>query len=226
MDFSTLIQHLSLKNFANEEILREALTHRSFSKEHNERLEFLGDAVLELVITELLFADYKDKTEGELTSFRSAIVKTESLAEEALRLGLGEYIFMSRGEDATGGRNRQYILADTFESLIGAIFLDQGYEEAKKFIVKNLYYKIDAIVESRLDIDAKSKLQELVQEQYKETPHYKVVREEGPDHDKIFTVVAVIGEKEFAEGSGRSKQLAEQDSAKKTLEMITQASKA
>jgi ribonuclease III len=176
VDFDVLIKKINLPAFHNLEMLKEAFTHRSFGKKHNERLEFLGDAVLELVITELLFQDFPTRTEGELTSFRAAIVKTESLAEEAIRLGLGEYIFMSKGEEATGGRLRQYILADVLESFIGAIYLDQGYETVKSFINDNLYYKAKKIVELRSDIDAKSKLQELAQERFKETPFYKVVQ--------------------------------------------------
>lgn len=219
-DYNELAKILGLAQFKNKEIIEEALTHRSTSRKHNERLEFLGDAVLELVITEKLYQDYPERQEGELTSFRSAIVKTESLAAESVRLGLGEYILMSKGEEATGGRLRQYILADIFESVIGAIYLDQGYDTAVKFINENLYYKMNNIVKKRLDIDAKSRLQELVQEKFKETPFYKVVKEEGPDHDKVFSVVAVIGEKEYGVGTGKSKQLAEQDSAEKTLEMM------
>lgn len=219
-DLKKLVKVLGLKKFNDLEILKESLTHRSHSRQHNERLEFLGDAVLELVITEKLYQDYSERQEGELTSFRSAIVKTESLAEEASRLGLGDYILMSKGEEATGGRMRQYILADVFESVIGAIYLDQGYKACVKFIDSNLYYKMDNIVNKRLDIDAKSRLQELVQEKYKQTPFYRVIKEEGPDHDKIFSVVAVIGEKEYAVGTGKSKQIAEQDSAEKTLELI------
>lgn len=205
---------LHVKNFS---IYERAFTHRSYGKIHNERLEFLGDAVLELVITEELFKEYPEREEGELTSFRSAIVKTESLAVEASKLGLGDLILMSKGEDATGGRLRPYILADVFESLIGAIYIDSGYDTAKSFIMKYLYYKMDDIVKNRLDIDAKSKLQEFIQEKFKETPYYKVISEIGPDHDKVFTVVTVVGEKEFETGSGKSKQIAEQAAARNTL---------
>jgi ribonuclease-3 len=127
---------------------------------------------------------------------------------------------MSPGEEATGGRNRIYILADVLEAVIGAIYLDQGYEKAKEFIKKFIFYKIETIVKDRKDIDAKSKLQEYVQETFKETPFYKVISEEGPDHDKTFTVICVIGAKEYASGSGKSKQYAEQDSAEKTLSML------
>lgn len=220
MDYSGFLKQTALKGFKNVKTLEEAFTHRSFSRENNERLEFLGDAVLELAITEFLYADFPERTEGELTSFRAAIVRTESLADEAVKLNLGDYIQMSKGEEATGGRTRQYILADVFEAVIGAIYLDQGYETAKEFIKKFVYYKIQEIVENRMDIDAKSKLQELSQEKFKQTPFYKVVTEEGPDHDKTFTVVAVIGDTEYGAGTGKSKQIAEQDAAKNTLDKL------
>jgi ribonuclease III len=220
VEFDELLKKVNIPAFTSTELLDEAFTHRSFSKKHNERLEFLGDAVLELVITELLFKDFSDRTEGELTSFRAAVVRTESLADEATRLGLGDLIRMSKGEEATGGRSRQYILADVFESFIGAVYLDHGFDKARQIIIDNVYYKIQDIVQSRSDIDPKSKLQELAQEKFKETPFYKVVKEEGPDHDKTFTVAVIIGSNEYEQGSGKSKQLAEQDAAGKTLEKI------
>jgi ribonuclease III len=220
VDIENFLKNNNLTAQKNIEFFKEAFTHRSYGKDHNERLEFLGDAVLELVVTELLFDQYKDMSEGELTSFRAALVRTQSLSDEALRLNLGDLIRMSKGEEMTGGRARQYILADVFEALIGAIYLDRGYETAKKFIRDNLYYKINEIVKSRSDIDSKSKLQELSQEKFKETPYYKVIKEEGPDHDKTFTVVVVIGEKEYSLGEGKSKQTAEQEAAAKTLENL------
>jgi ribonuclease-3 len=220
VDFSELLKRIDIEEFHNIEILKEAFTHKSFSKAHNERLEFLGDAVLELVITELLFSDFPDKQEGILTSFRAAIVRSESLYAEAMKLGLGEFIRMSKGEEATGGRTRMYILADVFEALVGAIYLDKGYDISKKFIQTHLYYKIEDISNSRSDIDPKSRLQELSQERFKETPYYKLVKEEGPDHDKMFTVVVSIGNIEYETGSGRSKQLAEQEAAGNTLKKL------
>jgi ribonuclease-3 len=217
VDFNKLLKKLDLPKFKDMTVLQEAFTHRSFSKNHNERLEFLGDAVLELVVTELLYIDYPERMEGELTSFRAALVKSESLAAESTRMGLGEFIEMSKGEEATGGRTRLYILADVFESFVGAIYLNLGYEPTKDFIVKNLYYKISSIVEHRSDIDSKSKLQEYAQEKFKETPIYVVVKEEGPDHDKVFTVAVMLGAKEYERGTGKSKQLAEQEAALRTL---------
>ncbi len=215
-DISELLSHLGI-NSKNIQLYRLALTHRSASRNHNERLEFLGDAVLELIITEQLFNDYPNEEEGNLTSFRAAIVKSESLALEAMKLGIGRYIKMSHGEESTGGRSRMYILANTMEALIGAIYLDLGYQKARDFVLQNLYYKMKDIVKYRLDIDAKSKLQEIIQEKYKITPHYKVILEEGPDHDKSFTVVAVIGDQEYEKGTGKSKQIAEQNAARNTL---------
>ncbi len=220
MQATNILKKANIAPFNNPLFLEEAFTHRSFSRKHNERLEFLGDSVLELVISELLFQDFPERPEGDLTSFRSAVVKTESLAEEASRLDLGTAIRMSKSEEQTGGRQRLYILADVFEALIGAIYIDQGYENAKAFITTHLYYKVQQIVENRLDIDSKSKLQEYSQEKFRQTPFYKVVKEQGPDHEKVFTVVAVVGDKMYEKGTGRSKQVAEQVAARKTLEVL------
>lgn len=212
-------------NFKNMDLVEEALTHRSYVNEnrdkvgnHNERMEYLGDAVLELVVTEFLFRTYETYPEGDLTSFRAALVKTESLAEEAERLGVGEFILMSKGEEATGGRTRPYILANTVEAIIGAIYLDQGYNASEEFILKNICYKIDNIVKSRLDIDSKSKLQEIAQEVVKITPSYEFIKSQGPDHDKIFEMAVMLGEKTFGRGQGKSKQEAEQKAAQDALD--------
>jgi ribonuclease-3 len=206
------------------ELLQTSLIHRSYLNEnrtiseHNERLEFLGDAVLELITTEFLFDKYPERTEGDLTSFRAALVKTESLAETAEKLKYGEYIFMSRGEEATGGRSRPYILANTYEAVLGYIYLDQGYTVAKDFVEKTLLPKADEIVAKRLDIDSKSQLQELAQEILRITPTYEVLKEEGPDHEKTFTLGVMIGDYEFGSGSGASKQEAAQAAAAKALQ--------
>lgn len=211
--------------FKNKKLLTEALTHRSILSEnkaarHNERLEFLGDAVLEIAITEYLFFKYPEHDEGLLTSFRAATVKTESLAETAKELHLGEYMVMSTSEESTGGRERNYILANCVEAIIGAVYIDQGYEDAKEFITKFIAKKVDNIVNNRLDIDPKSRFQEYVQETLKQTPFYKLVGEDGPDHDKTFKVIAVVGNKEYAIGEGKSKQIAEQNSADLSYQMI------
>ena len=206
------------------DIIERALTHRSKLNEtneeikHNERLEFLGDAVLELSITKLLFTDYPNKPEGLLTSFRAALVRTESLAEEALRLGLGQFIIMSKGEENTGGRKRPYILANTMEAVIGAIYLDGGFEKAHSFIEKNIFHKASAIVDNRLDVDAKSKFQEIAQEYTKITPSYDTIEEKGPDHSKVFVMAVMLDSKEFGRGEGKNKQEAEQNAATYALE--------
>ena len=208
-----------------DELLTEALTHRSYINElkdpsihHNERLEFMGDAVLELVVTEFLFNKYPEEPEGVLTSYRAALVKTESSAEESRRLGIGEHILMSKGEEQTGGRDRTYILANTFEAIIGALYLSTGYEDCVKFINENICYKIDKIAENRSDIDAKSRLQEMSQERTKITPIYELLGASGPDHDKYFDMKVNIGEFEFGRGSGKSKQEAQQKAAEQALE--------
>ncbi len=207
------------------ELLKTALTHRSYLnenpnevKEHNERLEFLGDAVLEILVSKHLFDNYPEKTEGDLTSFRAAAVRTESLSEEATKNRMGEFIFMSKGEEKTGGREREYILANTFEAVIGAIYIDRGLQVVDKLLRKKLYYKIPKIIKERLDIDSKSKLQEVAQEIVKETPTYEVVSTNGPDHRKLFTMKVVIGDKRFGRGQGLSKQEAEQNAAADALE--------
>ena len=212
--------------FKDKNIIIEALTHRSIlsedkKKKYNERLEFLGDAVLEIVVTEHLYLQYPQHDEGLLTSFRAAAVKTESLSETAKLLTLGKYMIMSHSEDSTGGRERPYILANCVEAIIGSIFIDQGFESAKKFIEKYIISKIKNIVDNRLDIDSKSKFQEFVQENFKQTPHYNVVDESGPDHDKTFKVVAMVGEKELETGEGKSKQLAEQNAAELSYNSLT-----
>lgn len=211
--------------FNNWNLLTEALTHRSYVNEHkeeslshNERLEFLGDAVLELSITKFLFNTYSDFMEGDLTSFRAALVKTESLAEEALRLNFGDFLLMSKGEESTGGRERQYILANSVEAIIGAIYQDQGFDVADEFILKNIAYKADKIIQNRSDIDSKSKLQEITQEGFKITPNYQLISAKGPDHNKIFEMGAYLVDKLMASGTGKSKQEAEQNAAKKVIE--------
>jgi len=207
----------------DESLFEKAFTHRSYLNENkdlrsNERLEFLGDAVLELVVSEYLFETYTNYQEGDLTSFRAAVVRTESLAEEATRLGLGKFLFMSKGEEASGGRERPYILANTFEALLGAIYLDSGMSKVKEFIIKNVCYKLDEVIKNRLDIDPKSKLQELSQEELKETPIYELVEAWGPDHDKKFIMAAMINEIKIAEAEGESKQKAEQNAAQIALD--------
>ncbi len=213
-------------NFSDQELLRQVFIHRSYINEtqnkeleHNERLEFLGDAVLELVVTDYLYKTFKEP-EGVLTNWRSSIVKGEILAKVSKELGFGDLLFLSRGEDKSGGRSRDYILANTFEALIGAAYLDQGYETASKFIHTNLIVLLPEIIEKKLYIDPKSHLQEKVQEKMGVTPDYKVISDEGPDHDKTFTVGVYAHNKLIAQGKGSSKQRAEQVAATNALEKL------
>ena len=223
MEYSKLEEKIGVK-FNDIGVLEQAFTHRSFLNEnreikrgHNERLEFLGDAVLELVTTDFLYKKYEDKAEGELTALRSALVNTISISEVAGELGFNEYLMLSRGEAKDEGRARQYILANTFESVVGAIYLDQGYAAADTFISTFLLPQIDEIVEKGLWVDAKSKLQEEVQERFSMTPMYETVSEIGPDHDKTFTVRVKYGDGKVAEGNGKSKQEAEQEAAREAV---------
>jgi ribonuclease-3 len=210
-------------------LLERALTHRSYLNENrnidrsNERLEFLGDAVLELIVSKYLYVKYPDREEGDLTSFRSAIVRTESLAQASRELGYGEYLKMAKGEEESGGRDKDYILANTFESVLGSIYIDQGFDKCKELVQKVLISKVDNIVENRLDIDNKTKIQELAQAKFRLTPTYTVVDEKGPDHDKTFTVAVKIGNKTIGKGKGSSKQKAEESAAEKGLEYIEKA---
>ncbi len=219
------LQKLLRVTFADTNILLTAITHRSYLNEHreatwdhNERLEFLGDAVLELVVTDYLFAEYPEKPEGELTAIRAALVNTISLSAAAETLGVNEYLLMSKGEAKDLGRARQYILANVFEACIGAIYIDQGYEAAKVFIADRLFSKTEEIVRKRLWQDAKSRFQELSQEQVSVTPTYETVGQSGPDHDRVFTVGVFLRSEKVAEGTGRSKQEAEQQAAEKAIE--------
>jgi ribonuclease-3 len=207
----------------NSDIYLSAFTHRSylnenrsFSLPHNERLEFLGDAVLELVATEHLYANYPH-SEGELTNFRSALVNYKKLSTIAKKLGLEGYLLMSRGEAKDTGRARQVILANCIEALIGAIYLDLGYKAAADFIGREILTELPNIIAGGDYLDPKSKLQELVQEKQGITPHYGVVDESGPDHDKVFIVAVLVGHKEIGRGTGPSKQEAEIAAAEDAL---------
>ncbi|MFH1169957.1 MAG: ribonuclease III [Candidatus Vogelbacteria bacterium] len=210
--------------FHNSKLLEQAFTHRSYLNEsarsdigHNERLEFLGDAVLELATTDYLYHHYSDKTEGDLTTYRAALVNTVTIAGVALDLGMNDYLLLSRGEAKDNGRARQAILANTFESLIGALYLDQGFETAKTFIGKYLIPRTEAVIAERRSQDAKSYFQEQAQAKVDLTPMYEVLREAGPDHDKTFTVGLYLGKELVATGSGHSKQEAEQVAARAGL---------
>lgn len=219
------LQKLLNVTFRDQTILLTAITHRSYLNEHreatwdhNERLEFLGDAVLELVITDYLFLKYPEKPEGELTAIRAALVNTGSLSIAAEQLEVNQFLLMSKGEAKDVGRARQYILANVFEACIGAIYIDGGYDMAKMFIASRLFGRTDEIVRKRLWQDAKSRFQELSQEHVSVTPTYETVGQSGPDHDRIFTVGVFLRSGKIAEGSGRSKQEAEQQAAERAIE--------
>ena len=223
-DFNSFAKQLGV-SFNNLDLLIEALTHRSYLNEHreytgshNERLEFLGDAVLELAATDFLFKKFPAKPEGELTAYRAALVNTVSLAESSQALGVNDFLLLSKGESKDTGRARDVILADAFEAIIGAIYLDQGFSAAEAFIAKNLYTKIDKVIANRSYQDAKSRFQEIAQEKRGTTPNYETLSEVGPDHDKRFTVGVFIGSEEIARGEGQSKQEAEQAAAQAGLD--------
>jgi ribonuclease-3 len=210
--------------FKDKNLLDIAFIHKSYMNEHkgkkaahNERLEFLGDAVLELVVTEFLYKHYPSEEEGVLTNWRSALVKGKHLAEIANLLDLGVYLYLSRGEERSGGRKKNYILANTLEALIGAIYLDQGYKIAHTFIDQCILKRLEEILEKGHHIDAKSHFQEVAQEVLGITPEYRLIKEEGPDHNKSFSMGAYLGEEFVAEGSGSSKQKAEQEAAAASL---------
>ncbi len=210
-------------DFNNIELLITAFTHRSYVnehrktvKEHNERLEFLGDAVLELVTTRFLYTNHDDP-EGVLTNWRSALVRTESISAAALRCGFESLLRLSRGERRGTERARAQIMANAYEAVVGAIYLDQGYEAAEKFIHDSLLITFEEILRSGSWMDAKSHLQEIVQSREGFTPNYKVLREEGPDHDKIFTVGVFVDGKKIGEGAGPSKQAGQQMAAEAAL---------
>lgn len=212
--------------FKDKNLLKQAFIHRSYINEngntglsHNERLEFLGDAVLELVVTDFLYKKYPSYTEGELTAVRSALVNAIIISEVALKTGMNEYLLLSRGEAKDHGKARQYILANTYEAYIGALYIDQGYDTASKFIHENLLPKTDEIVKKKLWRDAKSLVQEKAQEFVQVTPQYKVLSESGPDHDKHFTVGIFFGGSLIAEGKGKSKQEAEVGAAQNALKL-------
>ncbi len=212
--------------FKNLELLDNAFVHRSYVNEHrnegikdNERLEFLGDAVLELAATKHLFEKCPDKHEGEMTSFRSALVKGKHLAEISESLNLGKYLYLSNGEEKSGGRTKKYILANVLEALIGAIYIEHGYDIAEEFINSFILTRLDEIIKQGHYIDAKSQFQEIAQEREDFTPYYEVIEEYGPDHDKHFVMGAYIKGTLIAHGKGSSKQKAEEEAAKAALKI-------
>jgi len=222
--FKTFEERIGVR-FKNVGLLQQAFTHRSYLNEHreeglehNERLEFLGDAVLELIVTRYLYEKFPTHPEGDLTAYRAALVNAVTLSEVASEIGMNDYLLLSRGEAKDTGRARSILLANAIEALIGAMYLDQGYDAAETFVEKYLFPKTEEIMRNKLWRDPKSTLQEKVQEAEGETPYYSVVRETGPDHDKQFIVGVYVKDMLLAQGSGKSKQEAEQDAARNALE--------
>ncbi|OGZ83571.1 MAG: ribonuclease III [Candidatus Staskawiczbacteria bacterium RIFOXYD1_FULL_39_28] len=225
MNFEPLEKKLGLK-FKNKDLLMQAFTHRSYINEnpsfrlsHNERLEFLGDAVMELIVTEHLYKEFPEKAEGDLTNWRAALVNAKMLTSVAEELGFNDYLLLSKGETKETGKARAYILANSWEALIGAMYLDSGYKTTENFIKKYLMIKLADIIKDGSYKDSKSKFQEEAQERVSITPVYRVLKEWGPDHDKKFTVGVYLGSELIAEGQGSSKQEAEEASAELALEV-------
>jgi len=223
IDFSRFEKKVSV-NFKDKNLLKQAFIHRSYLNEnpkvgihHNERLEFLGDAVLELITTNYLYKNYPDKNEGDLTSYRAALVNAVTLSMVAEKLGMNEFLLLSKGESKDTGKARQDILANTFESFLGALYLDQGYEKSNNFVEEFLFPEMKEILEKGSWRDAKSVFQEKAQEHFGITPVYKVLSESGPDHDKRFTVGVFLSKELIVDGSGKSKQEAEQKAAEGAL---------
>lgn len=225
-ELATLQNEINL-NFSDLERLNQAFIHPSFTNEqnldyslNNQRLEFLGDAVLELVVSDYLFKNYPKLTEGQMTKLRALIVCEPSLYKAAKEMNLGRFLILGKGEENTGGSEKPSILADTFESLVGAIFIDKGLEAARNFILKSLEENIIKAVSGEIDTDYKTALQEILQKQSTEKILYKTVKEEGPDHDKVFYVELIWNGKVLGKGTGHSKKEAEQRAAKQAMSFI------
>lgn len=225
VDFSTFEEKIGL-NFKDKKLLMQAFVHRSYlnenpglGMEHNERLEFLGDAVLELAVTDYLYKKYPNEDEGVLTSYRAALVNANIISDIARDFGMNEYLLLSKGEAKDTGKARNYILANTFEAVLGAIYMDRGYKDAESFVQKTILVHTDEVVRKKLWKDPKSFVQEKAQEYLGVTPAYKVIGESGPDHDKHFTIGIYFGNELAAEGKGKSKQEAEQSAAQKAMEV-------
>lgn len=224
-DLSGLEKKIGL-TFKNKDLLRQALVHRSYLNEdktfpldHNERLEFLGDAVLELVVTDYLYNNYPNP-EGELTNWRASLVNSQMLGDLSEELDIDDLLYLSKGEAKdTQSKARHQIWANAFEAMIGAIYLEHGYEAANKFIKEKLLVRLPEIIEKKLFIDAKSRFQEAAQDKTNTTPSYKVLKQTGPDHAKVFLVGVFLGEEKVAEGQGTSKHEAQTKAAEKALEI-------
>ncbi len=217
------MKNLSLPKFHNKDIQFQVFTHRSYlnesnsAKESNERMEFLGDSILSYVVSSYIYKKYPHLKEGELTNLRSILTNTETLYHVANDLRLGELLNLSKGEEAGGGRTNKSLLANTYESVVGGLYLDQGIEAAQQFIADTILSQIDTIIQDQGLKDPKSHLQEILQEKYKDSPIYEIVQEEGPDHARTYTVRVSLGNRELGRGVGKSKQEAEKQAAKKAL---------
>lgn len=218
---------MNLPKFNNPDLYNQVFIHRSYlneSKEKvesNERLEFLGDSILSFVVSSYIYNKYPELKEGELTSMRSVLTNTETLYILSKEMGLGDQLKMSRGEQASGGKTNKTILANTYEALLGGIFLDSGLEAAREFVSNTILNRIDEFVQNQGMKDAKSRLQEITQEKHKMSPVYKILNEEGPDHAKIYTVGVYLNESLLANGTGKSKQDAEKDAAQNALDLFS-----
>lgn len=224
-DFEKLEKKLGIK-FRNKDLLKQAFTHRSYLNEnpnlklgHNERLEFLGDAVIELIVTEHLFKDFPEKSEGDLTNWRAALVNAKMLTSVAEELGFNDYLLLSKGESKELGKARAYILANAFEAFLGALYLDLGIKPCDEFIKNNLLINLASIIKDGSYKDSKSKFQEEAQERVSITPSYKVLKESGPDHEKNFIVGVYLDTELVAEGKGTSKREAEEVAAELALDI-------
>lgn len=229
-DLNLVAKNLNL-SFKDKNLLKKAFTHRSFLNEHsqedlssNERLEFLGDSIISFWVSKKLYLTYPNLPEGVLTNMRTILVRGESLAQMAENLSLGNYLLLSKGEEKSGGRNNKALLANTFESLTGAIFLDQGLIKTEKFLEFHFLKLIKNLKNNKELKDAKSLLQEKIQEKIKISPDYRVLREEGPDHNKIFSIGVFLQDKLIGQGEGKSKQDAEERAAENALEKYTKLS--
>ena len=216
-------------DFRDHSLLRQSLIHRSYLNENpdiplesNERLEFLGDAVLGFVVAEKLYHQFPDFYEGELTKLRAALVRGETLGKVALALNLGEYLYLGHGEEESGGRYRSRNLNCTLEAVIGAILIDQGLDAAKDFILRILDSELERAIEDRFVADYKSRLQQVIQSRYKMTPVYRTIEEEGPDHAKVFTIEVLVGDSVLGQGRGRTKRTAETEAARQALESLSE----
>jgi ribonuclease III len=226
MDLKAIQERIGLV-FDNDVLLQQALTHRSYINEHgddsisdNERLEFLGDAVLDFLVGDMLYQRFPDMPEGDLTRLRAALVRTESLAELARDIGLGQALRMGKGEESSGGRERVTNLCATFEAVVGALYLDQEMKAVRTFVTPHLDNLLQQILADSRDRDARSRLQEWSQAEHNLTPAYRTVSASGPDHQKEFVVEVVIGERSVAHGTGRSKQSAAQSAAREALRLL------